>query len=103
MKQVDGSKRAVLALRLFAPAPTVDNTNALKKTIYQRQPHFTDADHIEAVRHAMVSVNTAAMASISKCSEQVSVSPEWAMDIKLHKEQLKTFVADEGWPDTCNT
>eukprot|EP00959_Pyramimonas_sp_CCMP1952_P369030 7729706-Pyramimonas_sp.AAC.1 len=50
------------------------------------------------------------MASISKYSEQVSVSPEWAMDTKLHKEQLtlvatrvKTFVADEGWPDTYNT
>ncbi|CAK0829029.1 unnamed protein product [Prorocentrum cordatum] len=110
MKQVDGSKQAVLALRRFASAPTVDNTNALKKTIYQRQLHFTDADHIETVRHAMVTVNTAAMASISKHSEQVSVSPEWAMDIKLHKEQLtlmstgvKTFVADEGWPDTYNT
>ncbi|CAK0846105.1 unnamed protein product [Prorocentrum cordatum] len=110
MTQVDGSRQSVLTLRMFASAPTVGNKNALKNAIYQRQLYFTDADHIEAVRQAMVSVNTAAMASISKHSEQVSVSPEWAMDIKLHKEQLtlmstrvKTFVADEGWPDTYNT
>eukprot|EP00959_Pyramimonas_sp_CCMP1952_P404078 8467088-Pyramimonas_sp.AAC.1 len=70
MKQADGSKQAVLVLRRFASAPTVDNTNALKNTIYQRQLHFADADHTETVRHAMVTVNTAAMASIRKYSEQ---------------------------------